>query len=729
MSGLRVIRWLLLCVAAERDRIALWLPVLMGVGVLVYFQLRFEPWPWAGGIAAVTIGGVLALWHRIEAVRLSLGPMLALIIGFTSAQWATIRAPPPVSDLPHNAVMVTGRVQSVEALPEGRRLLLAQPVIDPSDLRLPRLVRMRLRSADTTAVVAGDTIRVRSILRAIGPPLLPGGWDMQRDAYFSGLGATGYALGPIEVLAHDPPEGLDGLMRRLAQRIAERITVAIPGSSGAIAVGILVGSQTGIAPADMIAFRDSGLAHLLSVSGLHLTIVIGFSMIAVRFLLSLSAYASLFWPTRSIAALVALAIGGFYTMLTGSQVPTVRCFLMACLVTIGLLTGRRVVSLRSLGLAAGMVLLTAPWQLLGVSMQMSFAAVLALIAGYEALRPALARMAMRGWRRWVVLYLAGSLASSLLAGTATLPFGAYHFGRVQLYYVLSNLVGVPLTSLLVMPAGMLALPLMLVGMEWLPLTVVGWGVEATLWVARLIAALPAAAVPVPSLAPWGIAVLTLGLLWLALWTTRLRLLGVAMIVLGLCSPLLHRPADILVSHDGGLIAVRSEAGVHVQQIRGNSGFALDAWLRHWGETDSSRLPAHGEEAGGAVRCGPSGCLLRPRHDAKAAWLSRTGDRVGDCAGIGVIVSAEPARGLCDRPWPALVDRFTVWKDGPSAIWLEPTGVVVRTDRADRGARPWVPPPPTPRVRPPPRLPRAPVEGGVMEGGAVEGVSEKPTAVE
>lgn len=708
---MRVIRSLLACAAAERDRLALWLPVLMGVGVLSYFQLRFEPWPWSGIAATTTIGVVLAVWHRVDLVRLMMGPMLAVVVGFTAAQWATIRAPPPMPDLPHHAVLVTGRVQLVETLPEGRRLLLAQPVIDPSDLRLPRMVRVRLRAADTTAVAVGDTVRVRSMLRPIGPPLLPGGWDMQRDAYFSGLGATGYALASVEVLAHDPPEGLDGLMRRLAQFLSDRISAAIPGSSGQIAVGILIGSQTGIAPADMAAFRDSGLAHLLSVSGLHLTIVIGVSMMVVRLGLSLSEHASLFWPTRSIAALVALAIGGFYTVLTGSQIPTVRCFLMACLVTAGLVTGRRVISLRSLGLAAAMILLTAPWQLLGVSLQMSFAAVLALIAGFEALRPTLTRMAAQGWRRWVVLYVVGSMASSLLAGTATLPFGAYHFGRVQLYYVLSNLVGVPLTSVLVMPAGMLALPLMAVGLEWLPLTVVGWGIDATLWIARVVAALPAATVGVPTLAPWGLAVLTLGMLWLALWTTWPRLLGLGLMLLGLASPALHRPADILVSHDGGLIAARSASGVYVQQARGNSGFARETWLRHWGEIDSRRLPPQGEEAGGAIRCGPGGCLLHPRPDAKAAWLARTGDRVGDCTGIAVIVSAEPARGLCDRPWPALVDRFTVWKDGPTAIWLEPSGARVLTDRADRGARPWVPPPPTPRVRPPPRLPSAPVEGG------------------
>ena len=70
------------------------------------------------------------------------------------------------------------------------------------------------------------------------------------------------------------------------------------------------------------------------------------------------------------------------------------------------------------------------------------------------------------------------------------------------------------------------------------------------------------------------------------------------------------------------------------------------------------------------------------------------------------LSAEPARGLCSRPWPKLADRFTVWREGAAAIWLRPEGAIVVTDRMERGDRPWVPPPPQPRPKPVPTLPPA-----------------------
>jgi competence protein ComEC len=258
---------------------------------------------------------------------------------------------------------------------------------------------------------------------------------------------------------------------------------------------------------------------------------------------------------------------------------------------------------------------------------------------------------------------------------------------------------------------MLALLLMPLHLEGLALIPVRWGIEATLWVAYFTAGLPAATMPVPHIAPWGLAVLAFGLAWLGLWVGRGRLFGVPLILIGLLSPLLSRPPDILVSGDARLIAVRIGDGVHLHQGQGGSAFARDAWLHHWGADYATKLPHTGEIAAGAIRCEKNGCTLRPRPDAPAAYLARVAEPIGDCSGIGVIVSPEPARGLCARPWPALVDRFTVWRDGPTAIWLEPEGARVLTDRAHRGARPWVPPPPTPKVRPPPKLPIAPTEAG------------------
>ncbi len=244
------------------------------------------------------------------------------------------------------------------------------------------------------------------------------------------------------------------MLQSLRETIAARFEAALPGAPGAVAATLLTGMPSAIPESDREAFRASGLAHLLAVAGLHIGIVMGLIFGATRGALVCFERPALHWPVKQIAAVAALAAGGFYMVLTNMHVPIVRSFLMAALFTIAVLLGRAAISLRALGLAAVALVLLEPQEVPGVSFQMSFAAVLALIAGYEALRPHLhALHGDGGAARRFGLHVTGLALTSLIAGTASAPFGAYHFGKIQLYFVLANMIAVPLTAMWVMPAG------------------------------------------------------------------------------------------------------------------------------------------------------------------------------------------------------------------------------------------------------------------------------------
>jgi competence protein ComEC len=348
---------------------------------------------------------------------------------------------------------------------------------------------------------------------------------------------------------------------------------------------------------------------------------------------------------------------------------------------------------------------------------MSFSAVMALIAGYEALRPWLRRLHGRSWQRRFLSHLTALALTSALAGSASAPYAAYHFGHVQVYFVLSNMIAVPLTALWVMPAGFIGLMLMPLHLEALALVPMGWGAEAILWVARITAALPAAIFSVPHMPLWGLCVFSLGLAWLGIWQTRRRLLGGVVMVVGLASPLLDHPPDLLVSGDARLIGLRTPQGAFLQQAKGASKFTREAWAQYWA-VESFQPLADNPAAG--IQCESGACLLRPYPDRPGALLALGAQHPAGCSEVSVIVSAEPARGLCPRPWPALADRFTVWRSGSAAIWLERGGARVVTDRAERGDRPWVPPPPKPRPPSPSKLPPAAIdEGGVSAGAGTD----------
>ncbi|HEX2941058.1 MAG TPA: ComEC/Rec2 family competence protein [Rhodopila sp.] len=677
--------------AEERDHAPLWLPVSMGAGVLLYFTLRFEPPVWLGAALAVPAMGL--------AIRLPAAgaPLTACALGFAAAQMATIRAPPMEWYLPRHAIVVSGTVVSVEVLPAGRRITIQPARLGDAATPLTRSVRIRLRRLDNADLVAGDDVRIRALIRPPAPPAYPGAWDLQRDAFYAGLGASGYALGDVERLPTRRPAASlalvqDQLLQRLRETVAQRVTAVIPGAAGAIAVTLLTGAARSIPAADHAAFRNSGLAHLLAVAGLHIGIVMGYTLLLARVVLGLNEHASLHWPTRKLAALCALATGAGYLLLTGMHVPTIRSFVMASLFTVALLLDRRPFSLRGLGVAAVVLMLTSPQELPEVSFQMSFSAVLALIAGYEALRPWLSRLHGRSWARRAGSHIAALALTSALAGTASAPYGAYHFGQVQLYFVLANMVAVPLTALWVMPAGLIALALMPLHLESVALVPMGWGAQAVLWVARNCAAWPSATLRVPHLPAWGLALFSIGLAWLGIWRTRWRLLGLVAMMAGLSSTLLDRPPDLLVSSDARLIAVRSGGEVYLQQMQGGSKFVRDAWAAFWAVPDLQPLSA-GASAESGIMCQQDICLLKPYRDRPGALLVRKPERLAGCREASVMVSAEPARGLCPRPWPRLVDRFTVWRGGAAAIWLDRNGARVLTDRMARGRRPWVPPPP------------------------------------
>jgi competence protein ComEC len=450
----------------ERERLALWLPVFMGAGVLAYYTLRFEPAPWVGAAAALPAIGLAV---GLPGLRWLIAPLAAAALGFTSAQIATARAPPIEVDLPTHASIVTGTIRAVEALPEGRRITILPAWIDGAPEPLRRSVRIRLQKKDDGDLASGDSVRIRALIRPPALPSYPGGWDLQRDAFYSGLGASGYALAKAERTTQAVPSGPMRFVQWLREVIARRVVAVIPGAAGAVSVTLLTGSSMAIPEADHAAFRDSGLAHLLAVAGLHIGIVMGFALAISRFGFTLSERASLFWPTKKLSAICALTIGGAYMVLTGMHVPIIRSFAMACLLTIAILADRRPVSVRGLALAATALMVISPQDVPNVSFQMSFSAVLALIAGYEALRPWLRRLHGISWHRRFASHLVALALTSALAGSASAPYGAYHFGHVQVYFVLANMIAVPLTALWVMPVGLIALLLMPLRLEALAL--------------------------------------------------------------------------------------------------------------------------------------------------------------------------------------------------------------------------------------------------------------------
>ena len=693
-------KWLRATAIAEGERWTLWLPVALGSGVALYFALPFEPsavlaLPFL--IAALLVS-VVAATSDTMAARVSLGLLAAFTIGFAVAQLRTAHVAAPLLVHRIGPAMVNGRVESAQRHGKSVRVVLEVASIGhirPDDQ--PAKVRVSIRSGAEN-LRPGDHIAVRAVLMPPPAPASPGDYDFGRAAYYLRIGAVGYAYGKPAMLGAAPASGWIAQwsqeLQLLRYRMTQHIQSVLPGSDGGIASAIITGDRGAISPDDESALRDAGLAHVLAIAGLHMALVgLGLFWI-VRALLALVPSIALVYPIKKWAAVAALVGASIYLIIGGAAVPATRAYVMLATMLLAILFDRPALSMRSVALAAAVILLLRPESLIEPGFQMSFAAVVSLVAVAEWERaraaPQTSIWPLAGARH----YLRGIAVTSFVGSLATAPFAAFHFDRATHYAVLGNLLAMPIMGFVTMPSAALAVLLMPFGLDRLPLIVMGWGIDAMLAVGRWVSHLPGA---VSMTAAWpvaAIATMALGGLWVALWRTGWHWLGLAPVCAGLFLALAATPPDLLIARDGMTVAIRGKDGA-LRLLRPPSDkYSASEWLKRDGDDrDIATVVATPQDG---VRCDADGCVAKSPNGLLIAAALRPTALAEDCAASDIVISAAPTRGLCIGP-KLVIDRFDVARNGSYAIWF---GSALRIETASdaRGQRPWNPAPRTRRAR-------------------------------
>jgi len=690
----------------ERERWALWLPVFLGMGIGLYFALPFEPPLWAGWLAVGVFAFVAWAFNgRIgpsAAFALSVAcAVVALGVGVAGLRTWWVAA--PVISFETGAVSVSGQVHAVENLLNGRRVTLINlhiPRIGPD--ATPNAVRIKLLGAQP-AFQPGDWLSVRANLRPPPEPAMPGAFDFQRQSYFKGLGGVGFAFGKVEVTGHAPKTGIDSLgfaFQQLRGGISQRVSAGLSGQAeGGIAVALMTGER-GLIPKDVIEnMRASGLAHLLAISGLHVGLVAGIVFFALRALLALIAPLAVRYPIKKWAAFGAILAAFGYALMAGATVPTQRAYLMVALVLLAVLFDRRAISMRLVAWAAMAILLLSPESLLGASFQMSFAAVVGLVAAYETLqrKGILERTRPVSWLGMVGRYVVGVALTTAIAGLATGFFAAYHFNRVADFGLAANLVAVPVTALWVMPWAVAAYALMPLGMEQLALTPMGWGINVVIATAHEVAHWLGAVSNVAAFPVWGLVLVAMGGLWLALWQGRWRVWGIGCVAIGLLSFATVSMPDVLIHRGGKLAAVLTPEGGYAFSTLTNAKFDRGVWLRRAGLGPGERAGisrwTDRSPAGGQLRCDGLGCFYRAQ--GRNVAFTRSPEALAeDCWIADILIADAPATDAPKNGCGAvkyLITTKRLERLGTHAIWLSKNDGEMRVETVNgrRGDRPWV----------------------------------------
>jgi competence protein ComEC len=689
--------------AGERANWPGWLAVALGLGIAVYFALPVEPPSWLGAAMAAAALLLAILLRRHPLAALLLLALTAGALGFGVSQLRTALVAAPQLQAEIRFAHVTGRIAEIEPFPNAARVVLDQVAIaELAPEATPLQIKVRVNK-DAALLKLGDRVDLLARLGPPSPPLAPGAFDFRRRAFFEGEGASGFALGAARVL---PPLGEEtwrerlGLwIGRLRATIGQRIAALEPGAAGAMTRALTVGDQTALTKADTEAMRTSGLAHLLSISGLHIGMAAGLFFIGLRALLALVPPLALNFPIKKWSAAAAIGAAGFYALLAGATVPTQRSFIMIAIVFIGVLVDRSPFSFRMVAWAAIAVLLLGPEALVGASFQMSFFAVLGLIALFEALRTRIA-----GWRGSRALetdwfgriadrlraggfWLATTMLTSVVATLMTAPFAMYHFDRLSTYGVVANLIAVPLTGFWVMPMEMIALLLMPFGLDAPFWYLAARGCDGILWVAHTVTAWPYANLVTPAMPAAAMVAIALGMILLCLMKSRWRVIGLAPVLGGLASLAFVSTPDLLVGGDAKLLAIKDDAGFYRLNSLRASKLAAETWLRRNGQLEAVRFQEWDDGANPDLSCDGSGCIYR-RHGRTVA-LNFSGEGLSeDCAQADLVISAVPIRRGCRQP--VTIDRFDLWRGGAHAVWIQADGRFrIQSVAATLGDRPWV----------------------------------------
>lgn len=675
---------------AERDQLALWLPIALGAGIALWLILP-DRTSWFGAMAllgGVALTGLAIGLGRRFGLALLVGGVVALIgllLVWTRADWVAA----PRIDRPRVA-LVSGQIELVERLP-ARELVRLTIATDPG-LMLPPRLRLNVDDTDLAGPVAGGSrIAVRARLLPPAPPAVPGGYDFARAAWFQGLGATGKALDPPRIT---PTAGKGSLLTWLADvraRLSQHIEARVAGASaGGIAASLATGDQGAIAEEDAEALRRSGLAHLLSVSGLHVSAVVGGVMLLTLRLLALSPALALRAPLLVIAAGAGALAGIGYTLLSGSQVPTIRSCVAALLVLAGIAMGREAITLRLVATGALIVLLLWPEALAGPSFQLSFAAVTALVALLD--HPRIAAFAARREEGAVLRWgraLAILLLSGLVIEAALAPIALFHFHKSGLYGAAANIVAIPLTTFVIMPLEALALLLDMAGIGAPVWWLVSQALALLLWIAHRVADAPGAVAMLPTMAWSAFALMVVGGLWLALWRTPLRRWGAVPLAAGALWAIVSPAPDLLITGDGRHVALVLGDG-RVALLRERTGDYMRGVLSEAAGVDGEPLPF---DALMQVRCSADLCTAQMNRGGRrwrilatrSPYLVEWRRMVRACATADIAISERRLPRGCYPRW-LKIDRPLLARTGGLAIDLDRA----RIDgvAAHVGAHPW-----------------------------------------
>lgn len=703
LSAVRLVRSTPRAVLLEYERGTgfLLVPVAMAAGVFAYLALPVEPSLWGLIVLAVTLAAasLAARSHAILAGFLALVTSLAAGAGFARLETYLASTKMVGSEI---TTRLTGRVVETDFLANGRIRL----TLDVTSTARPALRfapdRVRISAPSIPAgLTAGTTVTGVARLFPPSGPLRPGSYDFAYESFFDGIGGNGFffrqptveAQALDALLAQRWRDAVDNLRNSIALHIKRIIG---SGAEADIVAALIVGTRAGI-PEDVNEhLRRTGLAHILSISGLHMALVAVSVMGAMRLAFAAFPGFASRHAVKKAAALAALLAIAAYLFISGAEVAARRSFIMLAVMLLAVMFDRGALTMRNLAIAAIVTLAISPHEVVGPSFQMSFAATAALISGfqiwsdYRRAHPRARQQVVEGpvWDLFSrgVRLVAIVCVTSLLAGLATTIFGIWHFQRVSPLSLIANLAVSPIITL-AMWTGVLAAAASPFGLDGPLFLLMGKLVGAMLaisaWLSERSPIDAVGAIPAGS-----VVLFTLALIIAALTSTWLRWMALPPLAIGLVLIVGRTAPDLLVAEDGRLVALVSDEGLAVNRSRPN-GFTVSDWQR---ATAAPKIlkpeqSASSGENDSRFVCTDGVCVAR-KNGVTIVHTERASQAMALCASVGLIVTYDATAPPCPPGGALLISARDLARSGSATVTISQARQAQITHSVRRPYRPW-----------------------------------------
>ena len=401
------------------------IPVFFGAGIASFFYLFSISWVLIG--LGLMIGGYGCFYHRYFMF------LFLFFLGYLWIAFRTLMLGTQFLQKPLRDVVLEGIVENVEMSQRSQHVTMK---LKKHQEEIPAFVlKVKLRAWKNIEIIPGQKMKCLVDLEPFHEKITPYSFDAKREAFYKKINATGEirkVLFMYDLKQHSFFEKIE----RLRKNIAHNIRLHIKAPEREIAVALTVGEKNAIPQKVRAYFMDSGTAHILSISGMHLGVIGFFVMFFVNFCLSFAPVLREKYPVYKWSSVITWFFLLGYLLISGAGYPIQRAFIMATLFMLGIIIDRRILSLYSVCGAALMIMIITPESIINPGFQLSFSAVIPLVAVYEKCR-------ISSWM--------APLVSTLIASIGTLPMSVVTFKYITLQALTGNLIILPFFSYIIMP--------------------------------------------------------------------------------------------------------------------------------------------------------------------------------------------------------------------------------------------------------------------------------------